>query len=125
MGAANAMLSELFSKDVRTHRHNRSPFRQLVYRTVNRYSAVRDNLNGLTLPYVQHYELRDNHALRITPYLEARYFCHSLLDWKVAQKRKRPRHVSAEEFLAQQNAFWEPIRKVGRPDARSSSQGWR
>ena len=130
MGTANAMLSELFSKDVRTHCYYRPPFRQLVYRTIpqfsiNRLSAFRDDyLNGLKLPYAHgHYKLRDNCTLRLTPYLESGYLCYSLLDRKVAQGRKRPRKVSTEEFLAQQNAFWESIQTVGCPDARSSSQG--
>ncbi|KAI9571240.1 hypothetical protein HD554DRAFT_2169086 [Boletus coccyginus] len=82
------------------------------------YSTFRDNYlddHNLDIPYAhEYYELRDGGALGITVYLGTARPCYSLLDWKVVQRCKRLRKVLAEEFLAQQNAFWESIWRHAR-----------
>ena len=67
MGVADAMLSKLLSKDVRTNYGNLSAFRQLVYRTILRSSTFRHTtLHGLDLPIASvHYKLEDDFGLDI------------------------------------------------------------
>ncbi|KAF8546191.1 hypothetical protein OG21DRAFT_1210848 [Imleria badia] len=70
------------------------------------------HLKKLDLPKAStHYKLSDNSVLDITVSTGFPKRSFSLLDWKVAQSRKRPLDVSTEEFLAEQNDFWGSVQR--------------
>ena len=76
-------------------------------------------LYDLDLPVASDYYKLDESGLDIRVVLEPfnenpdTDWWFSLSDWGVAWSRKRPRKVSKEDFLAEQNDFWGSIRTVG------------
>ncbi|KAF8557232.1 hypothetical protein OG21DRAFT_1482329 [Imleria badia] len=71
----------------------------------------------LELPQAfDHYRLSDKSSLDIRVAVESVYPTNriSLLDWKFAQSRKRPRNISRGKFLAEENAMWRSFQRHAR-----------
>ncbi|KAF8546172.1 hypothetical protein OG21DRAFT_1502041 [Imleria badia] len=83
-------------------------FSTLRYKTDSYY------LKELDLPMsFSHDRLSDDSSLdiKVTTETLSPVSCFSLLDWNVAQSRKRPRNVSTGEFLVEQNDFWASVHR--------------